>query len=317
MLAGSPNRGGFRLPRIGVGLFLSRKTVWEERQMATEINEKIYCSSEYDALKRVVVCKPSYMSINKIINETQKHYAEDNIDVELALRQHEQFVRAMKRNGIEVIELPAFENLPEQVFTRDIGFTIGSEIFVGEMSCGVRQGEEKVLKQWLINNKVTYKDLTRAEIEGGDILIDNKTIYVGISERTSLESVMQLRELVDPSFEILPIPFNSKYLHLDCVFNILSGNEALVYPDAFMKNELELLASRYELIEVSGEEQFTMGTNVLNLGNRHILSLPMNKNVNEQLRNRGYTVTEIDLSEIIKSGGSFRCCSLPLVRVCK
>ena len=285
--------------------------------MATEINEKIECSSEYDALKRVVVCRPSYMSIDKIINETQKQYAEENIDVELALKQHGQFVKAMEQNGVEVIELPAFENMPEQVFTRDIGFTIGSEIFVGEMSCGVRQGEEKVLKQWLINNKVTFKDLTRAEIEGGDVLIDKKTIYVGISERTSLDSVMQLREMVDSSFEILPIPFNSKYLHLDCVFNILSDKEALIYPDAFMKNELELLASRYELIEVSGKEQFTMGTNVLSLGNRKVLSLPVNQDLNEQLRSRGYTVTEVDLSEIIKSGGSFRCCSLPLVRMCE
>jgi N-dimethylarginine dimethylaminohydrolase len=57
-----------------------------------------------------------------------------------------------------------------------------------------------------------------------------------------------------------------------------------------------------------------MGTNVLSIGDRKIISLPVNKNVNKQLRDRGYEVIEVDITEIIKSGGSFRCCTLPILR---
>ncbi|MER2113457.1 MAG: arginine deiminase family protein, partial [Solibacillus isronensis] len=62
------------------------------------------------------------------------------------------------------------------------------------------------------------------------------------------------------------------------------------------------------------EEQFQLGTNVLSIGNKRILSLPVNINVNKQLRDRGFQVIEVDITEIIKSGGSFRCCTLPILR---
>jgi N-dimethylarginine dimethylaminohydrolase len=45
-----------------------------------------------------------------------------------------------------------------------------------------------------------------------------------------------------------------------------------------------------------------------------VFSLPCNKQVNQELRNRGYDIIEVDMTEIIKSGGSFRCCTLPLKR---
>jgi len=61
-------------------------------------------------------------------------------------------------------------------------------------------------------------------------------------------------------------------------------------------------------------EQFTMGTNVLSIGHNRVFSLPINQGVNDQLRQHGYKVLEVDFSEIIKSGGSFRCCSMPIER---
>jgi N-dimethylarginine dimethylaminohydrolase len=57
-----------------------------------------------------------------------------------------------------------------------------------------------------------------------------------------------------------------------------------------------------------------MGTNVLSIGNKKIISLPVNQDVNSQMRNRGYEVLEVDITEIIKSGGSFRCCTMPILR---
>jgi N-dimethylarginine dimethylaminohydrolase len=89
---------------------------------------------------------------------------------------------------------------------------------------------------------------------------------------------------------------------------------ALIYPNALTKKDIDLFASRYDLIEVSEKEQFQLGTNVLSIGNKRVLSLPVNENVNKQLRTRGFQVIEVDITEIIKSGGSFRCCTLPILR---
>lgn len=271
------------------------------------------CNSEYDILRQVILCKPEHMTIREVINETQKKFKDEGIHVDLALQQHAELVKTLKKHDIDVVLLPTLKKHPEQVFTRDIGFTLGNTIFVAEMANEIRKGEEDLLKEWLQKEKLSYFNLVGDMIEGGDVIIDGRTVYVGLSNRTNQNAIDHL-QMILPQFEVLTVPFTEKYLHLDCVFNILSPTEALIYSEAFKPKERELLASRYELIEVSEEEQFTLGTNVLSIGNKKVLSLPVNEQVNSELRKRGYEVIEVDITEIIKSGGSFRCCTLPVRR---
>ena len=274
---------------------------------------QIQCQSEYGDLHKVILCEPQYMEIKDVINEVQKKYINSNIDQSLALSQHKAFETALRKERVEVIKLPPKKNQPEQVFTRDIGFTIGETLFISEMANPIRQGEEDVLVQWMNEHQLPYRKLTSYPVEGGDVLVDGKRIFIGISDRTSIEAVEALQNEL-PNYEVFPVPFNPKYLHLDCVFNILSPQDALIYPAALDSEVIEKLSSMYNLIEVSEEEQFTMGTNVLSIGRNRVFSLPCNQNVNHQLRKHGDKVIEVDLSEIIKSGGSFRCCSMPVLR---
>jgi N-dimethylarginine dimethylaminohydrolase len=271
------------------------------------------CQSEYDVLRKVIVCEPQFMAIDEIINDVQKKYKNDNINIDRALIQHHNFVAKMRDEGVDVITLAANSSFPEQVFTRDIGFTLGNQTFVSEMASSIRQGEESVLQKWLDTHQVPFQKLSQNHIEGGDVIIDGKTIYIGLSHRTSQSAIEQLQTDL-PNYEIIIVPFDPKYLHLDCVFNILSPTEALIFPEALEAETVNFLASRYKLINVSKEEQFTMGTNVLSIGNKKVFSLPMNHQVNEEIRRHGYEVIEVDFSGIIKSGGSFRCCTMPITR---
>jgi N-dimethylarginine dimethylaminohydrolase len=277
-----------------------------------ELN-KVSCFTEYHPLRKVLVCEPRHMSIDEIINETQKHYADENIDIELAVKQHTAFVQTMRDHGIEVIPLPHVEEFPEQVFTRDIGFALGRQLFVSHMGRGIRQGEDNILIRWLERNHYSFHNLQQNSIEGGDVMVDGDTVYVGVSGRTSRHAIDQLSALL-PKFQVAAVPIDRAYLHLDCVFNVLSPTEALIFSPALHRDDLERLSQRYELIEVPKSEQFKMGTNVLSIGNKKVFSLPVNEQVNQDLRSRGYDVIEVDFSELIKSGGSFRCCTLPLVR---
>ncbi|KUP09146.1 hypothetical protein Q75_01550 [Bacillus coahuilensis p1.1.43] len=269
--------------------------------------------TEYGKLRKVIVCPPDHMKIKDVINETQKHFLEENIDIELASKQHNDFIKVMKNNYVEVLSIRPDKKFNEQVFTRDIGFTIGETVFVANMGCDVRKGEEKELITFLSNRGISFQSLQTNEIEGGDVIVDGKDIYVGVSERTTSSSVAYLQSLL-PKNNVHPLPFNKKYLHLDCVFNILSDKEALIFKPAFKKEQVEELQERFHLIEVSDEEQFTLATNVLSIGEGKVISQPINKRVNEEMRNRGFHVIEVDFSELIKSGGSFRCCSMPLLR---
>lgn len=270
------------------------------------------CNTEYEPLQRVILCQPKFMAIEDAINDVQKEYIDENIDVDVAMEQHREFERQLRKHGVEVIKLPSSEEFPEQVFTRDIGFTVGQDLFVAEMASDIRKGEEEALAEWLEDENIPYQTTTD-RVEGGDVIIDREKVFVGISSRTSEKAVSELERKLQ-GFQVIRIPFNEKYLHLDCVFNILSPNVALIFPQALSQEMVDYLGEMYILIEVSAEEQFTLGTNVLSIGNGKVFSLPQNKEVNAAIRAHGFEVIEVDFSEIIKSGGSFRCCSMPLER---
>lgn len=278
-----------------------------------KLMDKSYCINEYGKLKKVILCEPKHMTIRDVINDTQKHFKDEGIHIKVAMKQHKELVQKLEEHGVEVILLPPARKFPEQVFTRDIGFTLGHTIFVADMANKVRQGEEEILKNWLKGEEVSYFNIVSDYIEGGDVIIDGDKIFIGISNRTNEFAIEHLKSLLT-TFNIISIPFKDKYLHLDCVFNIISPTEALIYREGMGSKEVNILASHYDLIDVSREEQFTLGTNVLSIGNKKVFSLPINKHVNDQLRKRGYEVIEVAFSEIIKSGGSFRCCTMPLIR---
>ncbi|WP_037592476.1 dimethylarginine dimethylaminohydrolase family protein [Sporosarcina sp. D27] len=270
------------------------------------------CVTEYDTLRRVVLCEPKYMAIKDIINDVQKKYKDENIDRKKAMQQHEEFEAKLKEHNVEVIKLPSSERYPEQVFTRDIGFTLGDRLFLADMASDIRKGEEAALQNWLLQENIPFR-VSESRVEGGDVIVDRNRVFVGISSRTSEESVLHLEQSL-PDHEVIRVPFNEKYLHLDCVFNVISPEIGLYFPEAFDVETRKNLESMYNLIEVNKEEQFTMGTNVLSIGGGRLFSLPQNPQVNEAMRSKGFDVIEIDFSEIIKSGGSFRCCSMPVVR---
>lgn len=281
------------------------------KQMPME-NEAI-CHSEYDKLTRVVVTEPTYMAITEVINETQKHFLSDNIDTFIATTQHHNFVQVLKNAGVKVDYLPVKEQLNEQVFTRDIGFSLGETLFIANMASDIRRQETDILINFLKEATIPFKPLVGASIEGGDVLIDGKTIYIGVSNRTSIEAIDKLAQYL-PEYEIYSLSLMGNILHLDCTFNIISPTEALIYRPGLTETSVTLLEKRYSLIDVSADEQFTLGTNVLSIGDKKIISLPNNKKVNATLTKRGYQVIEVAFDEIIKSGGSFRCCSLAITR---
>ncbi|WP_201714183.1 dimethylarginine dimethylaminohydrolase family protein [Rossellomorea arthrocnemi] len=275
-------------------------------------NSKTYCSNEYGKLKKVVVVSPENMQINEIINETQKHFLDDNINIDKAVLQHEKFVDTLEKNGAEVIHLQPSLEFNEQVFTRDIGFTIHDQFFVSSMNTDVRRGEVETLKKWLDENGVPYSEFLHS-IEGGDVLVDGDDIWIGVSGRTNQLAIQSLRNQLTP-YTVHELPLREDILHLDCVFTIISSEWAIVYPPAFSKEDLKTIKSHYNIITVTDKEQFQMGPNVLAIGDEKIISLIQHTSLNKRMKAKGFEVIELDLSEIIKSGGSFRCCTLPLIR---
>lgn len=274
---------------------------------------KVICNNEYDQLKQVVVTPPTYMRIDHVINETQKYYQDTNIDIDKALSQHHYFIKVLQDHGVDVLEIEPTSALNEQVFTRDIGVTIGNQVIVAEMATEQREQETVYLKQFLAERSFPYQEIHLGSIEGGDVLIDQQTIWVGISQRTTEKAVQSLKKLL-PDYRIEPIHLADGILHLDCTFNILSPEVALIYPNGMVEQDYHKIKSHYQCINVDQTEQFTLGTNILSIEEGKVISLPENKQTNTKLREADFEVIEVPFNEIIKSGGSFRCCTMPIYR---
>jgi N-dimethylarginine dimethylaminohydrolase len=157
-------------------------------------------------------------------------------------------------------------------------------------------------------------------LEGGDILVDKGRILVGISQRTNMRGYEWLRDTFDGQAEVIPINIKSQaegenVLHLDCAFNPVGEKSALFYEDGFASFP-EFLKREYDMIPVSKKEQRELATNVLSLSEKMVIARdhPECKRLSEAMHSRGIEVAEIRFDGAPSTGGSFRCCSLPLIR---
>ncbi len=154
-------------------------------------------------------------------------------------------------------------------------------------------------------------------IEGGDVVVHDGVVYVGISERTNREAADYLAQKF-PQFEVMAMPLRppqsgQEILHLDCAFLPVGNRQALFYPGGFVDIP-GTITERYSLIEVTSEEHQELAVNVLSLTPRTVVSRSIAARTNALLRDAGLDVIELDFDETPKTGGSFRCCTLPLRR---
>lgn len=273
------------------------------------------CLSETGTLSQVIACRPEYFRITSPINKLQEKHQKDNPPIwEIAITQYHKMVEVLRGAGVTVDFVEPAESLPYQVFTRDTGCVIGQQFLVSNLKKDVRKAEiERVLS---VIGRYGLDIITPDEgyIEGGDILLDNHTLLVGIGSRTDSKAVDFLRRHFGHRFEIVPLPFKEEYLHLDTVFNIIGGGNALIFRSAFGEKSLSELAKKYNLLEVTPEEQERMAVNILSLAPGKVMAIKENAEFNSRLRQMGLEVIEVEFSELIKAGGSVRCATLPLER---
>ncbi|ESN91638.1 hypothetical protein HELRODRAFT_96321 [Helobdella robusta] len=115
------------------------------------------------------------------------------IDIERARREHEELVDALRRLGVDVIELPNDERQPDGLFVDDIAVVINGTALICNPPTlpnrPSRQGELAVVRQVLrkeIGMKIVEIDTEKALVEGGDVLFTGREIFVGLSTRTNM-----------------------------------------------------------------------------------------------------------------------------------
>ena len=146
-------------------------------------------------------------------------------------------------------------------------------------------------------------------IDGGDIIQDGNTIYVGQSpQRTDKSGLAWVRKTF-PKHIVIPIKHTA--LHLDCCFSVMPNNH-LLYSKQYVSSLPQSVRKKYtckRIGDLIGKNVDTnLATNNLIIGNNIITTdQPKFKGVRSYLRKCGFNVIELKYGTLWRHGGGPRC----------
>ncbi|TVP95133.1 MAG: arginine deiminase [Acholeplasmatales bacterium] len=250
--------------------------------------------------------------------------------------------------------------MPNILFQRDPFASIGQGVTINRMSTSTRQ-RETLFSDLILRyhprfkkpeDRIYFSRDDRYSLEGGDILVLNeKTLAIGISKRTDPRAIERVAETVfaaNERFETvlaLNIPKTRAFMHLDTVLTQIDHHLFAIHPGIMKTLTLfevkrgesglsirkvvtdletllrETLGRDIEFVYCGGEdivhserEQWNDGANTLAVHPGCVIVYSRNYITNGILRAKGVEVIEIPSSELSRGRGGPRCMSMPIHR---
>tara|TARA_R110002050_G_scaffold350_2_gene2271 strand:+ start:4488 stop:5357 length:870 start_codon:yes stop_codon:yes gene_type:complete len=250
------------------------------------------------------------------------------------VREMDGFAQVFAKYDVQVFRPKVLKDC-NQIFSRDIAFVIGDKLVKANILPD-REKEFQAIKYVL--NKIDEDQIIyppeEVHVEGGDVMPWGEYIFMGtytgsdyadyITARTNQEAVdfiaSQFPNKKVKAFELRKSNTNAREnaLHLDCCFQPVGKNKAILHKNGFLREEeyqwlLDYFGSD-NVFEIGKEEMYNMVSNVFSISPNVVVSERNFTRLNNWLREHGFTVEEIAYSEIAKQEGLLRCSTLPLVR---
>ena len=246
----------------------------------------------------------------------------------------EGFQSLLQSYDVQVYRPTVLENC-NQIFARDIGFVVEDTFFRSNI-LPLREEEFEAIENLVahIPEKQFQVCPEEVHVEGGDVMPWGDYLFIGaytqkdypqqITARTNQAAIDFLTEYFPQkevkAFELVKSATvaNQNALHLDCCFQPVGKNKAIICPEGFMQQEdVEWIRSFFgaeNIFEVTADEMAGMHCNVFSISPEVVVSEKHFTRLNTWLREQGLTVEEIQYAEISKQGGLLRCSTLPLIR---
>lgn len=217
-------------------------------------------------------------------------------------------------------------------FVRDPFFTIGTSIIEGSLRFFHRRNEILPIRDILVketfDSDAFYVSVPRPDIsegfedekgpflEGGDILVLGKTVFVGNSGLASNHNgYLWLKSYLSHwDYEVVEVPLKKDVLHLDCALSLVKDGLMIVCEEALLNGIPESLKN-WDRISVPYQDIAYLAVNGFPVNESVYILDPQFEYIAEQLRERGITVEYVDFKISRSLGGSFRCSTQPLVRI--
>ncbi len=231
------------------------------------------------------------------------HLVRVPIDLDTARRQHEAYERALSEAGCRVHRLDAADDMPDSVFIEDTAIVFDELAIIAPPSAAPRRGETAVVARALAHHRSVVEIAAPGTLDGGDVLVVGRRVFVGSSGRTNAEGTDQLRRVLAPfGYTVDPIPV-AGCLHLKSAVTTV-GERTLVINRAWID------AARFDdfdLVDVDPLEPFA--ANALRIGDAVIFPAEHPRTIG-RLRARGIHLLSVPAGELAKAEGGVTCCSV-------
>ncbi|MCS7003820.1 MAG: arginine deiminase family protein [Cytophagales bacterium] len=256
--------------------------------------------------------------------KVREHIEKGTMPTEEQLQEQlDEFCNVLQARGVTVFRP---QNLPEtgQIFTRDLGFVIGNTFVKGNLLRQNRRVEYEGL-QYIVQQIPESHILIAPEeiiLEGGDIVLYNQYVFVGIGDRTQEKGYQFLKEHFEPQKQVIPLYIRAtddprtNVLHLDCAFQPVGKDCAIIYEEGFVKRPdiLYQLFPSEKLIRVSSDEMYEMFPNIFSISPSTVVIERNFRRLRDELHKRNINTLEVSFDQVSKLGGLLRCSTLPLKR---
>lgn len=227
-------------------------------------------------------------------------------DFELALKQHDDYIEALKKCGAAVTVLPADEAFPDSCFVEDTAVITRKCAIISNPGAATRNKEAQLMiptiKEFFPEDKIEYITFP-GTLEGGDVMMVGDHFYVGRSARTNEEGIRQFIEILEKHGLSGSEVTLEKVLHLKTGVNYIENNKMLVCGEFIDKPEF----STYERIVIPEEESYA--ANCIWVNDKVIVPAGYPA-VKKAVEDAGYEVILVDTSEFRKLDGGLSCLSL-------
>ncbi len=208
---------------------------------------------------------------------------------------------------VEMVEPVA--GLPDMVYAANGGLLVNGKAVVARFAYPQRTGESAAYAEWMSRHGYRPAETRHVNEGQGDLLVVGSIILAGYgfrTQRAAHDEIAGLTQMPVVSLELV----DPRFYHLDTALAVLDDTTIAYYPPAFSDESRATLLELYpDAIEVSGADADVLGLNVVSDGLNVVMPAAA-AGFAEQLREAGFRPIGVDLSELLKGGGSVKCCTL-------
>jgi len=227
------------------------------------------------------------------------------IDAQRLAAQHADYVAALRAAGLNVITLPALPEFPDSVYVEDTAIVLDKVAVMTRPGVPSRLGEVEPMAKILEPLRTCITMEAPSTLDGGDVCLHEGVLYVGQGGRTNHAGLKELAHLVlDEGYRVKAVELGD-CLHLKSAMSSLPDGRVLIHRDWLNLSRVE----HSGIIEAHPSEP--CGANVLTVG-EHVICSSAYPRTNQRLSDAGFSLLEVNLSEVHKMEAAVTCPSLIL-----